>query len=306
MRAIAQFEAKVEAERFGAVLFAQGIENRIDKGRDGTHTVWVYDEEQLEAAQQTFEVYKESPNDPRIHEALKHAEKLVKEAKVTEKKERKATHSRRPRPMRAGVAPLTFLLILACVLIYILIEGFELWALRDALMYAKNPQLAFALGLPPWEATGGEVWRLFTPALMHASVAGPMGWLAILHIAFNMMWLKDLGTIFERFHSSWLLAVLVLVSAGLSNTLQYVMVGPNFVGMSGVVYALFGYLWLRGKFDPWVGYKLPRQLVVWMLLWFAFGWLGNFIANWAHAGGLIVGALLGWLGSLTRKPPGAA
>lgn len=303
MRAIAQFEAKVEAERFGAVLFAQGIENRVDKSRDGTHTVWVFDEAQLEIAQQAFEVYKASPNDPRIHEALKQAAQLEKQVKAAEKQERKTAQSRRPRPMRSGVAPLTFVLIATCVVIYVLIEGFEMRSLRDALLFAKNPGLAASLGMNPWEATGGEPWRLVTPAFMHASVA--RGWFAILHIVFNMMWLKDLGTIFERFHSTWLLALLVLVSAVFSNTLQYVMVGPYFVGMSGVVYALFGYLWLRGKLDPWAGYRLPRQLVVWMMVWFAFGWLGNFgVANWAHAGGLIVGALLGWLGSLGRKPPG--
>lgn len=304
MRSVAQFEAKVEAERFGAVLFAQGIENRVDKGRDGKHTVWVFDEEQMEAAQQAFDLYREAPNDPRINKALKQAEARQKQVKAASKKAEK--RSGRPRPVHRGVAPLTSVLITTCVVIYILIEGFELQQLRSALLYAKRPGLAMSLGLAPLEAVDGQYWRLFTPALMHASVAGPMGWLGILHIVFNMMWLKDLGTIFERFHSTWLLALVVLLSAVISNTLQFVMVGPLFVGMSGVVYALFGYLWFRGKFDPWAGYRLPQQLVVWMLVWFAFGWFGNFIANWAHAGGLIVGAILGFLGSLGRKPPGAA
>ncbi len=305
MRAVAQFEAKVEAERFGAVLFAQGIENRVDKGRDGRHTVWVFDEDQMEAAQKSFEVYREAPNDPRIHEALKVAEQREKEIKVAEKKERKVVRSRRPRPMRSGVAPLTFILIATCVAIYILVEGFELHSLRAALTYAKHPGLAQKLGLSPLEAVDGQYWRWVTPAFMHASLR--TGWFAILHIVFNMMWLKDLGTIFERFHSAWLLGLLVLLSAVGSNTLQYVMVGPHFVGMSGVVFALFGYLWIRGKFDPWVGYRLPQQLVVWMMVWFVLGWLDFMpIANWAHAGGLAIGALFGFLGSLGRKPPGAA
>ena len=43
---------------------------------------------------------------------------------------------------------------------------------------------------------------------------------------------------------------LVLVIAALSNLGQYFVSGPNFCGISGVVYGLFGYIWMKGRFDP--------------------------------------------------------
>ena len=86
---MAQFEAKVEAERFGAVLYAQGIENRVDKSKNGSHTVWVFEEDQLETAQHAFEIYSESPNDPRINQALKDAEKREQHEKAVARKLKK-------------------------------------------------------------------------------------------------------------------------------------------------------------------------------------------------------------------------
>jgi len=67
--------------------------------------------------------------------------------------------------------------------------------------------------------------------------------------------------------------------------------------MSGVVYGLFGYIWMRGKFDPASGLFIDQRSVILMMVWFGLcftGWVGP-IANIAHGGGLAVGALWGWL-----------
>lgn len=143
--------------------------------------------------------------------------------------------------------------------------------------------------------TRGEVWRLITPIIIHF---GP------LHLLFNLLWLKDLGPTIERRWSSLSLVLLVLVSAVLSNIAQFVVNwdfsnGLRFAnalsgGMSGVVYALLGYLWVRGRADPAAGIRLPPT-VVWMMLgWLVLcmtGMLGH-VGNVAHLVGLIVG--MGW------------
>lgn len=143
--------------------------------------------------------------------------------------------------------------------------------------------------------TRGEVWRLVTPIIIHF---GP------LHLLFNLLWLKDLGPTIERRWSSLSLLLLVLVSAVVSNIAQFVVNwdftnGLRFAnalsgGMSGVVYALLGYLWIRGRADPAAGIHLPPT-VVWMMLgWLVLcmtGMLGH-IGNVAHLVGLIVG--MGW------------
>jgi len=153
----------------------------------------------------------------------------------------------------------------------------------------------------------GEIWRLITPIFIH---------FGIIHLLFNMLWMKDLGPLIERRWSSRLLIGLVLVSAVISNTAQFVVdwdfrAGLRWGnalsgGMSGVVYALLGYLWIRGRFDPSAGQQVPGSVVVMMLGWQVVCLTGaiGFIANTAHAVGLVVG--MAWAGITVagRRAPG--
>ncbi len=147
-------------------------------------------------------------------------------------------------------------------------------------------------GLP--EVRHGEVWRLLTPIFIHF---GPM------HILFNMLWLRDLGGMIEARQSPWHLGLLVLVFAVCSNLAQYYMSGPMFGGMSGVVYGLLGYIWIRGKRDPGSGLFLHPSTVWMMIIWFLLCFTRVFgpIANTAHAVGLGLGVAWGFLSSLRYR-----
>jgi GlpG protein len=132
----------------------------------------------------------------------------------------------------------------------------------------------------------GQVWRIITPMFMHF---GP--W----HLIFNMFWLRDLGTVIERRKGWLILLTLVVVSDIAANLGQYFWTGSRFGGMSGIVYALFGYVWMKGKYEPWDGIAIPQQTVTIMLLWLVIcytGYVGP-IANTAHLVGLAVGMLFG-------------
>jgi GlpG protein len=148
------------------------------------------------------------------------------------------------------------------------------------------------------EVRRGEIWRLFTPSIIH---------LGFLHIIFNMLWLRDLGSMIEARQGALTLAVLVLVFAVLSNFGQYYVSGPGFGGMSGVVYGLLGYIWIRGKMDPGSGLFLHPSTVNMMLIWFVLcytGLLGPLvggIANTTHAVGLAAGISWGYLSSLQHR-----
>ena len=141
------------------------------------------------------------------------------------------------------------------------------------------------------EIRHGEVWRLFTPIFIH---------FGILHILFNMLWLLDLGTMIERRQSTRVLAALLLVIAALSNFGQYLWQGPVFGGMSGVVYGLIGYIWLRGKFDPASGLFLHSSTVTMAVIWFVLCLAGVFpyVANAAHGVGFAVGIAWGYVSAL--------
>jgi GlpG protein len=141
----------------------------------------------------------------------------------------------------------------------------------------------------------GEVWRLVTPIFVHYGV---------LHILFNMWWLADLGVAIEGRIGSLGFAVLVVLTGALSNVAQYVWVGsPLFGGMSGVLYALFGYIWVRGRLDASLGLTMPPNTATILLVWLGLGFtgaLGN-VANVAHLGGLVSGAALGALAAFRAR-----
>jgi len=99
----------------------------------------------------------------------------------------------------------------------------------------------------------------------------------------------------EGLHGQGRFALLTLAVAGLSNVAQYVYAGPGFGGMSGVNYGLFGYIWMRGKYDPASGLFLTQQDKLLMLVWFVVcftNWVGP-VANTAHAAGLVAGVVCG-------------
>jgi GlpG protein len=65
--------------------------------------------------------------------------------------------------------------------------------------------------------------------------------------------------------------------------------------MSGVLYGLFGYMWIRSHADPGSGLGLAPATIMILLVWF-FLCLANVIpgvANACHVAGLILGMILG-------------
>ncbi len=137
------------------------------------------------------------------------------------------------------------------------------------------------------EILSGELYRLFTPAFIHFS---------IYHLVFNLLWVWILGGAIERIQGKRLLLLIFAVSAALSNIGEFYVSGPLFGGMSGVVYAFFGYVWMQSIFNPRMfGRVMPPAVVPIMLIWFAVCWtglIGN-IANVAHTTGLIIGLIWG-------------
>lgn len=103
----------------------------------------------------------------------------------------------------------------------------------------------------------GEIWRLFSPAVLHRD---------LLHILFNMIWLWVLGRPIEQRIGFFKTLLLTLVAGIGSNVAQYFMSGPFFLGYSGIVMGLAGFTWMREKLAPWEGYPLQRSTVVFLLL----------------------------------------
>lgn len=173
------------------------------------------------------------------------------------------------------------------------------------------------IGLQPSSPSGpmlpevqrGQVWRLFTPALLHAH---------LLHIGFNLLWFIYLGRHIEYRIGAMRTLLLVLLSGVCSNIAQYLMTGPLFYGLSGVAVALAGFVWMRESITPWEGYPIPRTTLhflagfvllaavvdgLLLLTQFIQGplALGIRLANTAHIVGGLVGILLGRLTFMRKR-----
>lgn len=292
MRLLAKFDQQKSAKTLAAFLYTQGITNEV-RQTQGDWGVWVHEENRLENAREILDGYLRQPDAPQYTEALAKAVALLKREK---NREAKARQSLRPKrvvtrsPLMMG--KLTMSLIAACVAVALITR---LGKDHETTRYLTIASYVVRDKVAAWnmftDLYSGQLWRLVTPIFIHFD---------FLHILFNMWWLKDLGSIIEYRHSSWFLAILILGIAVPSNVAQFVIEGsPLFGGMSGVVYGLLGYLWIRGKYDPSFGMQLNPQIVIFMLGWLALGftgWLGN-IANVAHIAGLIVGVVWGYFAS---------
>lgn len=295
MRSIGNLPAEPQARQFSDYLLSRGIGNQTEPDENGTWMIWVMREDQLEEAAGLLEKFRAQPSHPEFAAAMAAA------AEVREREARELEEYRRrfftrnqvfpgSRAYSAGVW--TYLLIVACGLVAIYSKfGSNTDVLRP--LFISDPESATGGFLP--EVRSGEIWRLFSPVLIHFSPA---------HLLGNMMWLFELGSMIEARRGRAYFLVLTAALALGSDLAQYIVAGPAFGGMSGVVYGLFGFVWVRGRIDPRAGFYISRFNVILMLIWFVICWSGSVgpIANAAHGAGLVLGAAWGALsGWVARK-----
>jgi GlpG protein len=291
MRLIGHLKDEASAKTFSGFLVSKEIRNLIEPDAEGW-AVWIHSEDQIEAGQQALTAFLQHPGDPKYLAASRTAEAIERQQRQEAAKAAKRIHTRDEIWVRSGLAPLTLSLIVASVMVTLVI-GLDpkfsdiRWLAISLNFFDAHLLMNGVRGmefLP--EVRAGQVWRLITPIFIHF---GP------LHLVFNMIWLRDLGTMIELRQGMLKLALLVLVVGILSNVAQYTYAGPAFGGMSGVLYGLFGYIWMRGQCDPTSGLGLSPSTVWMMMIWFflcLFGILGN-VANATHAVGLVLGMLWG-------------
>jgi GlpG protein len=288
MRQIGTIPNESDARRLGGFLSFNGIDNTVE--RDGQEwALWVHNEDRLADAREELARFRENSDDPRYAQGAKAAEEINRREEqhrdlYQERILKIRRRLQRPMPLRC---PVTFALIAASVIVTLL-SGF-----------GSDPSITRAIVFgapraPLYWIFQGQVWRLITPIFLH---------LGKMHLLFNMIMLFQLGTLIETVHGSLRAALLVLVSAVISNVAQAMLGGPIFGGMSGVLYAQFGYVWMRGHFDPSVGFSLRPDSILVMVGWAILCGVGVIpnVANYAHFGGLFVGMFIGLASAMLRR-----
>lgn len=321
MRQLATLPSADDAHALADYLLTLKIDTQLEKQPEGW-AIWIRDEDHVPRARQELEEFQRNPSDQRYRGAGSTAA-LLRKKKLQEDK---AYHRRQDRFYsrmgRAGAAGgVTLALIAISIVVFVLKDGVSFGdSLEQSLFIAPfeyelvdfDPSAGpegirvklISPGLQP--ILHGEIWRLVTPIFLH---------FGIWHIVFNMWMLYLLGGAIERRRGRMRYVLLVLVVAVLSNLAQYFLgkIGsgmplaslprsPNFGGMSGVVYGLFGYIWMKARFQPELGLYIDRTNIIILMGWLFLcmtplirivGLQG--VANVAHVAGLLAGMLIGYV-----------
>lgn len=334
MRQIGTLPTEHQASVLTDWLIAEGIEAKYERELAGFE-IWVKDEDRLSQARAEFEAFQAEPQAARYVQASARAAEVRRERQLRQREyERRIQHVQ---PAAASArSTLTVALIVVSIVVGVLTNlGYMPQgptAAMKALAFNSVPatkgiELVRQFGLDPdsWglkfaSIRSGEIWRLVTPIFIHF---GP------LHLIFNLIWLYQLGRMIETRYGSVWLGGLALMVAALSNFVQVAVPAsqggatlsvsdPNLMiylgGMSGVVYGLFGFIWVKAAIDPKSGFFLPTSTIVIMVGWMFFCMVADSgmmtgssegvrssVANWAHGVGLVAGMLFAWLATLGAR-----
>ncbi len=268
MHHLANFSRQFKAQQFATFLQHEDISCELRQfATDDDWELWIHREDQLDAARVHYAAFCDQPQHP--------AHQFAPSPTLPPKTSRRRAPRRAIRRYRLDIPITLGLLAISAVVFLLRYTDYGLWVYSGLLIsHGAHLQLVF----------GGEVWRLLTPIFLH---------FGLLHLLFNGLWIYQLGSAVETAESSTFLVQLVVAVGVLSNLAEFAFSGPNFGGLSGVVYGLFGYIWMQSR-RPRSAYFIDNGLVAFMLAWLVVcftGWLGP-IANFAHLGGLLVG--MGW------------
>jgi len=309
MRSLGQIDGRKPTEQFVAFLLTQKIKTHIEgvEGKPDCWEVWVRNEDQMPEARKQLFAFKQNPTDGRYESAMKEATRLLEseqKAKQTAARNiQRMDTSRTPRLARGPIPPLTLTLVILAIIVSFASNFMDLKAIKNNKWGEVVVNELSFVEPAAWSRTKdpaaslkrGELWRVITPIFMHGSM---------LHLAFNMFMLVSLGRMTERIQGTPKFAVFVLMLAVFPNLLQGLMpvsLGgtPFFVGISGVVYGLFGYIWIRSSLHPEMGVLIPMPMVVVVLGLIVLGFAAGMseaeiattwrLANFCHLGGLLVG-----------------
>lgn len=140
-------------------------------------------------------------------------------------------------------------------------------------------------------------WTVLSAAWLHGGV---------LHIAMNMMWIRQLVPALTKFYGVGRLVIIYTVSSitgfGATSIMGLLALpgplhGADFtVGASAPLFGLFGALVLYGQRTG--SSMLSRQVWQWVIMFGVIGLLLPFVDNWAHLGGFAGG----WLAARYLDP----
>ena len=190
----------------------------------------------------------------------------------------------------------TIALIVITIIIFILQFIIEMYTGADVLFFYGGKINEFI--------RIGQVWRLFTPILLHGS---------FVHLAFNMYALYILGRRLEKLYGHRRFLLLYVLSGFAGNVLSFVFTSAPSLGASTSIFGLLAadgiFLIQNWKlFGPERSRRAITNLVFILLINLSFGFIPSSIIDiMGHIGGLIGGVFFAWKGGpilkINGQPP---
>ena len=141
--------------------------------------------------------------------------------------------------------------------------------------------------------TYGWWWTLITAIYLHGG---------LLHIFFNMMWVRQLGPVVEELFGPFRLFAIFTI-AGITGFIASTFAGHPFtLGASG---SIFGLLAAAIAYGQRAGSQIfTRQFLQWAVLLFIMGFIMPGVDNWAHGGGFVGGYAAAYIFSRSSEREG--
>ncbi|HEY0792933.1 MAG TPA: rhomboid family intramembrane serine protease [Chthoniobacterales bacterium] len=161
---------------------------------------------------------------------------------------------------------------------------------------ALNRHAVFALLVNPVrDLPEAGWWAILATTVVHGSVA---------HLAFNLLAFRALGAVVEQTIGPIRYFVLLLALAWVSSSYQLGLERVVGIGLSGVIYGIFGYMLGACPRDPtfrWYVRQNYKVVIGWAVVCVVLTQMKILgIANTAHFSGLFFGALCGLTEGLPR------
>lgn len=174
--------------------------------------------------------------------------------------------------------------------------GFEVLSPSNKSVFMLGATGAFPI------AGWGRWWTVLSSGWLHGG---------LMHIAFNLIWIRQLAPIVTRAYGAAKLTLIYVIStvtsALLTSWVAYALPGlPTIlqgahlsVGASGGVFGLFGALIVHGQ--QMGEHSIKQQAITYAAVGFCMGFLWGNIDNWGHLGGFLGGYFATQLPWLTSR-----
>ena len=299
MRQIGSLPSEPLAHQFADFLVTCSIEAHAELEGE-QWAIWVRDEDHVAQAAEKFREFQQDPNAEQFRGVSEAAEAMrMEEFRRREQARSNVVDMRTKWRGTAGAVsgpkPLTITLIVISVIVFFVGGGMDVSRGVSVTYQQLNSIEVDVRGIPikggPLASIQkGEIWRLITPIFMHFGAT---------HIIFNCLATWTFARQVETTWSTVRLGVLVIGIALIAHQCQ-ILFTPNLGGhiglgggLSGVVFGLFGYLWMKSRYDRRSAVYMSDMTVVMMIgfLFLCMTPLMSFmnVANVAHVTGLLAG-----------------